>query len=427
MSSSSTGSLDSASSEPLDLPLGGRDNNSRVGTGKEYHALELFDSKVNQTQFSSTASDRPDGAEATTKPSMATRLGASASGLMRDVLGSSSANGILSGFAAGTIDGNKGQSSPSTSGPSESSTAAQNINNRPDAGLGSSQVPIQPESFRSISTATRRTDKGAQYEFDEFMLNRHGPLLADDAREENHNGHSNSHTDHARISGSASNAMTEDDQIPTMGTQSATDASHEEDGAAVVSLLNDPEFSIDDPLAYHDIYGYKSAATDPFLPPITSQQLDLYTKIKAQLPQPPIHRAPAPTNPLNLLPNFDQLSSNTNGRSGNSATTTLHVGESYTYLTPDTTNTSSQGEASSGQSSEGTKAHLLQWLDVLNRYQDDVWGDMLPLVQDARKEIEQTKYNNSDEVHEGPAIRRLAMVFAHLKASPASVKASPLP
>lgn len=395
--------------------------------GEEYRALELPDSKVNLTQLSSTAPDCPDGTEATTKPSIATRLGISASGLMSDALGSSSANGFVPRFAAGITDGSKGQSSSNTSGPSESSTALQNLKNRPDAGVGSSHAPIQPESFRSIPTATRQAEKGPQYEFDEFMLNKYGPLLADGGREENYSGQRNSHTDHGRISGSASDTMTGDDQLPTMGTQSTTSAFYEGDGAAVVSLLKDPGFSIDDPLAYHDMYDYKLTATDPFLSPITSEQLDLYTRIKAQLPQPPIHRAPAPTNPLNLLPNFDQISSNTNGRSRSNVTTTLHTGESYTYLTPDTPNTSSQGEASSGQSSEGTEAHLLQWLDVLNRYQDEVWGDLLPLVQDARKEIEQAKNNNAHEVHEGPAIRRLAMVFAHFKASPAFAGAISVP
>lgn len=421
MSSRPAGSSDSASKDQVDLSREGRNGSSKTGTKDEHGTLEISDRKSNKTQLSTTAPEHPDGTKVMSEPSMATRLGASASGLMSDVLGSSSAKGFLPGPLAGTTDGSKAQSSSSTSGLSESSTAVQSGKNRPDAGVGSSHAPIQPESFRSSPTAMRRTEKGAQYEFDEFIDNSNGPLMADYGRAELYNGQSDSHTKNDRISGSAANALTGDDQIPTMGTRSATFASHAGDGAAVVSLLSDPEFSVDDPSAYRDMYDPEVAATDPLVSRLTPQQLDLLTRIKAQLPQPPIHRAPAPTNPLNLLPNFQQSSGDTNGRSRGNDTNTLRTEESYTYLSPDATTTRPYGEASGSRSSDGVGAHLSQWFDVLNRYQDEVWGDLLPLVQDVRKEIEQAKNSNADEVHEGPATRRLAMVFAHLKASPASV------
>jgi len=425
MSSRPAGSLDSARKEQVGLSMGGRNGSSKTGTQEEHGTLQLSDSKSNKTQLSTTAPDHPDGTEVMSEPSMATRLGASASGLMSDVLGSSSANGFLPGTLAGTTNGSKGQSSSSTSGLSESSTAVQSGKSRPDAGVGSSHAPIQSESFRSSPNAVRGPEKGAQYEFDEFIDNSNGPLMADHGRAEVYNGQLDSHTKHDEISGSAANALSGDDQIPTMGIRSATFASHAGDGAAVVSLLSDPEFSVDDPSAYRDMYDQEVAATDPLVSRLTTRKLDLLTRIKAQLPQPPVHRGPAPTNPLNLLPIFHQSFGDTNGRSRSDDTNTLHTEGSYTYLSPDATTTWPYGEAFCGQSSEGIEAHLSQWLDVLNRYQDEVWGDMLPLVQDVKAEIEQAKNSNADEVHEGPAIRRLAMVFAHLKASPASVISVP--
>lgn len=53
------------------------------------------------------------------------------------------------------------------------------------------------------------------------------------------------------------------------------------------------------------------------------------------------------------------------------------------------------------------------WFDILHLYHDEVWGEILPLVQEAREEL---KKNNESKtrLHNGPAIRRLEMVLQHL-------------
>ena len=424
---SSSMSSGSAAKEALDISLGSGQNNSRTGTEGEQQAPGPFGSRNDRISRGDTAPHHFEDAEAEKQPSIATRLGASASGLMNDVLGSSSVDGLTSAVAAGMTHGSKGQSSSNPSGPSESSTAVKNFNHRPDPGIGSSHVPIHAESFRSSSTSTRRIEKQAQDEFNEFMVNGDGPLIADDGRVKTYNDQSSPRTDYKELSGSASNTWTGDDHLPTNGTQSAILASQRGDGAAVVSLLSDPGFSVDDPAAYSEMYDHETAVIDPLLSRMTSRELGVLGQIKAQLPQPPTHRTPAPTNQLNLLPSFEHLSTFTNGKPGSDAAPTLQAEESYPYLIPDTIATMPHSDPSSGNSSEGSVAHLLQWLDVLNRYQDEVWGDMLPLVQDARKEVEQAKNGIADEQHAGPAIRRLAMVFAHLKTSPASAKAGSVP
>ena len=57
------------------------------------------------------------------------------------------------------------------------------------------------------------------------------------------------------------------------------------------------------------------------------------------------------------------------------------------------------------------------WLHILDKYQDEVWGDMLPLVQEAREEVrkaEENKDPNPQSPRGGPALWRLKMVLQHM-------------
>ncbi len=53
-----------------------------------------------------------------------------------------------------------------------------------------------------------------------------------------------------------------------------------------------------------------------------------------------------------------------------------------------------------------------QWEDVLTRYADEVWGGLLPLVKQAKMEIEETKDNMPPA--NSSAIRRLQAILGHL-------------
>lgn len=55
-----------------------------------------------------------------------------------------------------------------------------------------------------------------------------------------------------------------------------------------------------------------------------------------------------------------------------------------------------------------------QWEDVLTRYSDEVWGDLLPLVKEARQEVEQMG-KGEPSTEEPQALRRLRAILAHLK------------
>ncbi len=328
-------------------------------------------------QHSAVSTDQPDTQASQKSPSIATRLGASASGLLGDVLGSSSANGFPAGLAAATNGESKGQSLSNHSGPSESSTAAQNFRGRSRSGVDSTYDPSQLESFRS-PTSTQNARGRAQQDLDDFLVRNEGPSLAYENGEETHGD-----LRKFRVSETAL------DPFPRAGETAYTEDSlsalrHRADGAAVVALLSDPSFNIDDAVADSTTDDSHFTDADPLLANLSPQQLATLSVIKSQLPPPPVHRVPSPTNPLNLIPNFDDSAW-------------------------------SEGRSSLEDSVDATKAHLAQWWSVLNNYQDEVWGDILPLMEEARQEVEQAMSSESGRLNEGPAVRRLAMVLGHVK------------
>ena len=58
---------------------------------------------------------------------------------------------------------------------------------------------------------------------------------------------------------------------------------------------------------------------------------------------------------------------------------------------------------------------LQQWGNVLNGYTDYVWGDLEPLIAEARKEVEETKARGSNEASETKALERLRQILAHVR------------
>lgn len=56
-----------------------------------------------------------------------------------------------------------------------------------------------------------------------------------------------------------------------------------------------------------------------------------------------------------------------------------------------------------------------QWEGVLTRYTDEVWGGLLPLVKEARKEVEDMRNSEGSETQEPKALRRLGMILGHLR------------
>ncbi|KAG4419916.1 hypothetical protein IFR04_006953 [Cadophora malorum] len=68
------------------------------------------------------------------------------------------------------------------------------------------------------------------------------------------------------------------------------------------------------------------------------------------------------------------------------------------------------------QGQEGAREQYVEeWESVLNRYADEVWGGLAPLVREARKEVEEAKSNpTGDDKREMKAVRRLGAILGHL-------------
>lgn len=55
-----------------------------------------------------------------------------------------------------------------------------------------------------------------------------------------------------------------------------------------------------------------------------------------------------------------------------------------------------------------------QWTDVLNRYTDEVWGGLLPIVKEARAEVEELS-KEGPSPQQPKALRRLEAILGHLQ------------
>lgn len=169
----------------------------------------------------------------------------------------------------------------------------------------------------------------------------------------------------------------------------------EEDGAAVVKLLSDPNFSIDE-LA--DV----SSGPEPveeltnFLK-IDERTRQILARLKADLPPASVHQIPSPNNPLNLLPNFNNHS-RVSRKEETVSPGTAQISGSYLHCTPPVTQT-----------------HVEPWLGVLTNYQDEVWGDLLPLVHEAREEVRNAMKEGNTALKDCPAVTRLGMILGHIE------------
>ncbi|CAK7198085.1 hypothetical protein SEUCBS139899_000743 [Sporothrix eucalyptigena] len=67
-------------------------------------------------------------------------------------------------------------------------------------------------------------------------------------------------------------------------------------------------------------------------------------------------------------------------------------------------------------SSESTRQWLDQWHDVLTRYDDEVWGGLSPLVEQAREEVDQLQQSEPAQIAAGTkALDRLRQILGHLR------------
>ncbi|KAJ5114447.1 hypothetical protein NUU61_000206 [Penicillium alfredii] len=365
-----------------------------------------------------------------TPPSLASRVQSSAAGLARSAFQPSSATELAQTLASGT-NGKAAGSSSATSvntqhTASRDGSAAARSSRTSQTGTG----PGPAESFRSASCSAAGqgetvlpllteeaflrgdTDAGIGIERDGASLdtlqsetgNWKGKQRAQDPVQMEFDtvwrrGDSVSET-----------------PAPTADTQSESLA----DGAAVVSLLSDTSFDpfATEPENAEDLNLDLDPAAPP--PPLTASEIEMLDSFRRQLPpstqETPTHQAQYQHQPRltaqSLVPDIDTFlaendPSATSNRNGHTAT-----GISNQATTTDPATISSLRDS--------VLTHLpgaTDWLNVHERYHDEVWGYLRPVLEAARIEIEEKEKETGRE-HEGddgPAVRRLKMILAHMR------------
>jgi hypothetical protein len=181
---------------------------------------------------------------------------------------------------------------------------------------------------------------------------------------------------------------------PPSKTRYRTIAEQEQrDGEDVLAMLSDPSEA-------NAIYEGPEEEEDNYDWGLSTEQLSqLRAMTKDLFPAPEPHIPISPEHPLNLVPLFGETNANRQGLQ-----TDAHAEESYTYF--------------GTQTDTGTARELWmeQWDGVLTRYTDEVWGGLLPLVKEARKEVEDLR-SDPRGADQPKALRRLGAILGHLQKS----------
>ena len=343
------------------------------------------------------------GGKAKAPASMAARVGASASGLLRESILKPSASALASNLASSTAS--KGESSSSASGSSDSALPFRSM--APDSswndGISNSSTgqSTRPESFRTGPWSNSDLMVSSQHDIDEFTTNPHPHLPVSDDQLAYRNGVAWSTEEYSKFLDQPAISSTRK-IVGTMDRRFGGDGDGDGDGDAVVALLSDPDFSVDDaPIDTFSTSNGSDSAADLFVD--TQYELQDVQRYKLQLPDPPKHGVPSPANPLNLIPDFaSQRMTDVDGVSISLSGTPQSHEASYmnNVIQP-----------------QSTPDFLDTWMDVLTGYQDEVWGDMLPLVQQAREEIKGAQSGANGALQDHPAVNRLRMVLGHLDSS----------
>ena len=345
------------------------------------------------------------------KPSLTQRIGASSSGLLHSSFGTPSLGGMSRDLASLSYPESK-RASVSGSGDSEDTNEASSLSTYSHSRVVLKGVDILPgdEIFRSGQRReTNRVGVG-QTVFNEFVTTSEERPLSlsstqvvspttrkqnsyfiqmDDgsfrvARESDSQTQKASQrlttaeTDARIYQVLARNCKAIDGTSRLFGNHNGKD----EDGAAVVALLSDPSFSIKD-----DTADFRDYNIDKYCVNDKGKTYSYQERHKST----PHHDACTAINPLDLIPDFN-------------APKEPHFDltrKKIYQLVVDGLTTPNQAE-------------IQPWIDILDKYQDDVWGDMLPLVRGAREEIRIARPSEKGTLRDRPAIRRLQMLMNHL-------------
>ncbi|KAH8593331.1 hypothetical protein B0O99DRAFT_220016 [Bisporella sp. PMI_857] len=310
-------------------------------------------------------------------PSFLNRVTASAVGLARSALAAPNKHELDEGTIAALAGADKRQLSSSRSHPgqAESSNFAQQQSSR-TSGLNPLRTTHQEQHIQQ-----------AESEFSSFLDGipslTHSDLEATNLVDPGEG---------ITWGNAWANSQHYDDSQPAYTTIAVQEA---QDGAEVLALLSSSSVNIDQERVFPPEPTNDDEAYNWGLSPQQVQQLRSITEslfpdhLEPHAPMPPDH-------PLNLIPTNESTDGNMSSPAKDAAADELYVGYEM-----------------NGQPVAGIQLWRRQWEAVLTGYTDEVWGGLLPLVKEARKEIE--------EVHEGEgseepvALRRLRGILGHLR------------
>ena len=315
--------------------------------------------------------------------SLVSRIGASTSGLAKEVLFRPDRGTVVNELFS--PEAGKSGSSSSSAGPSASSVALQNFSPALSSSSREGFPSLAQQGFRS-QPASEKT-QAVLDEFDSFLSLREQPQSDIDKR-----GYWLKHVPSLQHLDSDKSLPERDTTPPPPPALAYLRSKANEDrlpngdlrdGAAVVAMLSDPSFYMD------DIADYTAGSEDNGTVNHGYRQPSMGLAQQASID---IAHA---GNTLSLIPDFHRPPKEP--------------------LTKNSYDDSAFTKTGRNKSDYDENFEVQPWIEILTTYHDEVWGDMLPLVEAAREEANAIQNGDAGRREDCPAIRRLAMIAGHMR------------
>jgi hypothetical protein len=292
---------------------------------------------------------------------LASRLQSSATALTRSI--ATSTIGATTTLYSNLADTGKSGASSSSNGPRGEPSASEQT---PKFNRGQASSTGLDDSFREY----RSQDQSTGQHFNEFSEAK-APICADLSSQPSSNHWAQEFTFGQRSS------RTGRHDPPSQDQAHIGDAHN--DGDQVLALLSDPNF-----VALSDVYDIEEPSTDAvadlFSQDLSSSEQQAADRIRNALPAPPVHNFVSETSTSNLYPDF---------------------GINHPHI------------AIPNDDQFASQLSVSQWSTVLNGYTDEIWGDLLPVVNNIKKQLAEFK---SGTAHlDDLAIMRLKMILGHVE------------
>ncbi|OJJ84667.1 uncharacterized protein ASPGLDRAFT_35150 [Aspergillus glaucus CBS 516.65] len=185
-------------------------------------------------------------------------------------------------------------------------------------------------------------------------------------------------------------------QIPPQSAHAHAHA-NPQDGSELLTLLTSPSFNPDfpePPTTNPDSTLIPNDLSDPTPFPLSQSEIQILESFRRNLsPHHTPHHQQRNLNAASLIPDIDNFLSTVPAQTQNDATALR-----------DAVLTGLPGAE--------------EWVVAEERYQDEVWGFLKPVLEEARREIEERgeEQGQEGEGEDGPAVARLKMILRHMGA-----------